>query len=50
MIPAEQSAGMNMVMWQQLDFFDFDEPIEVVPPIGAVDITDDFGMLAGLGG
>lgn len=50
MVPADQSAGMDLVMWQQVDFFDFDTTIEIVPPLGAVDITSELALLGGLGG
>lgn len=51
MMPEGEGAlGADMVMWQQIDFFDFGQPIEIAVPAGAEDITQDFAQLAALGG
>lgn|GEM_PF-3133132 len=40
-------AGLDMVMWQQVDFFDFGADVNVDVPTEWIDITDEFGDLAG---
>ena len=51
MMSAEESMrGMDMGMWQRIDFFAFGEVADIAIPVGAPDITDEFAELAELGG
>ena len=51
MLSAEESMrGMDMNMWQRIDFTDFGEAVDIVVPVGAPDITAEFAELAELGG
>lgn len=51
LLSAEESMrGMDMSMWQRIDFIGFGETVDIAVPVGVPDITDDFAMLLEMGG
>ncbi len=51
MLSAEESMrGMDMSMWQRIDFVDFGDAVDIAVPVGAPDITAEFAELAELAG
>ena len=51
MMSAEEAMrGMDMNMWQRIDFLDFGDDVEIAVPVGVPDITAEFMQLAELGG
>lgn len=46
----EAMRGMDMNMWQRMDFIDFGEAVDIAVPVGAPDITAEFAELVELGG
>lgn len=51
LLSAEESMrGMDMSMWQRIDFIDFGEDVDIAVPVGVPDITNDFAQLLEFGG
>ena len=41
------AAGLEMTMWQRVDFFDFGEPVRISIPTESIDITKEFEDFGG---
>ena len=51
LLSAEESMrGMDMSMWQRIDFIDYGAVVDIAVPVGVPDITNDFAMLLEMGG